>query len=102
MLLRATTLIKKDPDSTEPYGFDWTTYLAGLSDTETIASSVWAVSGPDSALTTSGASIVTGSKQTQVRIAGGTVGAVYTLRNRITTSSGVIDDRSLSVKIGEK
>lgn len=81
---------------------DWTLYLAGIATNETIVSSTWTVSGPDSVLTTASPSIITGSLKTQVFIAAGTSGALYTLTNRITTSSGVIDDRSIHIRVAEK
>lgn len=97
-------LITKDPGSTEPQGFDWTDYLAELGTGVTIATSAWTVSGPDSVLSTSNASIVAGSLKTQVSLVGGTVGGVYTVTNTIVTDSNptVTDDRSFQVLIEQK
>jgi hypothetical protein len=91
----------KDPAATIAEGFDWTSYLAALGSDVTIAGSSWTRTGPDSALTVSNASIVTGALKTQVLLAGGTLGATYTVTNRITTSSSpaVIDERSFDVLI---
>ena len=90
----------KDPDATSvPYVISWVDYLSGLSASETIVSSSWSVTGPDSALTIMAASIVTGGQQTQVRISGGTAGALYWLTDRITTSSGVVDDGSIGIQV---
>lgn len=88
-------LFQKDTDSTEPFGFDWTTYLAEIGASETIASSTW--SATPSGLTLSGGSIVTGSLKTQIKVSGGTVGTRYTVTNRIVTSSSYTDDRSFIV-----
>lgn len=88
-------LCLKDPNASDwPKGIDWTNYLAELDATETIASSSWAITGSDSALTVGGDSIVTGAKKTQVKLAGGTSGVRYRVTNSIVTSSGVHDDRS--------
>lgn len=96
-------LCVKDPEATAwPKGIDWTTYLAALDAAETISTSTWAVDGPDAELETASPSIVTGSKKTQVKLSGGTVGALYTVTNSIVTSSGVVDDRSFQVLIEEQ
>ena len=102
----------KDPDSEEPYGFDWTPYLEELSASETIATSTWAIDGGDSAdvplpatvLTIESSGIVSGAKKTQVVLSGGTPGQRYRVRNRIATSSGAVpvDDRSFRVLILER
>jgi hypothetical protein len=91
----------KDPDSNEPRGLDWTLYLEAIDDDETIVSSSWSVD-PTGELTLNSASIVTGGKKTQVRYADGDAGETYTVTNRITTSSGVIDDRSFLVRVRER
>ena len=95
----AGDLIVKDPQSVEPFGFDWTAWLAEVDDAETIATSTYVVTGPDGVLTTSSPSIVTGSLKTQVKILGGTAGRRYTLTNHIVTSSGCADDRSCYVLV---
>lgn len=95
-------LIQKDPQSIEPYGFDWTDWLEEISGSETISTSTWAVTGSDSVLTLSGASIVTGSTKTQVKLNAGTVGVRYTVTNSIITSSGLRDDRSFFVLVQQR
>lgn len=94
-------LREKDPSSVEPYGFDWTAYLAGLGSSVTIAASTWTVQGNDAALTVSNPSVVTGGKKTQMYLSGGTVGLRYTVTNRIHTTGtpAVVADRSLYVLI---
>ena len=93
-------IIGKDPNAANwPRGVDWTDYLAAIGAAETVTVSTWTVSGPDAVLTADAGSIVVGGKQTQVRLSAGTVGALYTVTNRITTSSGVIDDGSFLVLI---
>lgn len=88
-------LFQKDTDSTEPFGHDWTPWLAEIGASETIASSTW--SATPSGLTLSGGSIVTGSLKTQIKVTGGVVGTRYTVTNRIVTSSGYTDDRSFQL-----
>lgn len=93
-------LTPKDPAAQQwPRGIDWTDYLAGLPDGETIATSAWVVTGSDALLTIDDDSIVTGSLRTQVRLSGGTLGVRYTVTNHVVTSSGVVDERSFVVLI---
>jgi len=89
------TLREHDPDATEPFGRNWTRWLAEISSTETITVSSWAAS--PSGLTLTAGSIVTGALKTQIKVAGGTVGVEYELTNTITTSSGYSDDRSFTL-----
>jgi hypothetical protein len=89
-------LVQKDPDSDEPYGFDWTAWLAELGAGVVIGTSIWTIAGDDAVLTQHGASILAGNLKTQVYVAAGTVGKRYTVSNRITTNSSppVTDERS--------
>jgi len=90
----------KDPDSIEPFGFDWTLWLADISTGESIVTSTWAVA--PAGLTLSSPSIVTGSLKTQVKVADGDVGVKYLLTNSITTSGGFQDDRSFYILVRER
>lgn len=99
MSLKPDDPVTKRAGSSEPIGIDWTKWLTGIGASETVSASVWTVDGPDQNLTTSSPSIVTGSKKTQVVMAGGSVGATYELINTITSSSGYIDVRKLFVQI---
>ena len=92
--------IVKDPESEVFYGMDWSAWLGAA----TIAVSDWSVSGPDTALTFDNDSLVTGSRSTQLRLVGGTVGTVYTVTNRITTAETIpqTDDRSFFVRVHER
>jgi hypothetical protein len=102
----------KDPDSIEPYGIDWSAWLAELGAGVTISTSTYVVSsGPDGedgstafpfALELSGASIVTGSKKTQVTLHGGTMFGDYQVTNHIEASDGSEDDRTFEVRIVER
>ena len=106
MSLNPGDTITKASTSIEPYGMDWTAYLAGLIDgtgTDTIATSTWTItctSEVSPALTITNASIVTGSLKTQMKLNGGTVGLSYTVKNSIITTAGDKDDRIIYVFIG--
>lgn len=102
MSRRAGDLIVKDPQSVEPFGFDWTAWLAEIGVSETISTSTYTVTGQDGVLTTASPSIVTGNLKTQVKLVGGTAGRRYTLTNHIVTSSGFADDRSCSVLVQQR
>ena len=84
----------KDPDSTIDYGLDWSNWLASG---ETITASSWPETGglvnESESFTTSKASIF---------VSGGTVGASYTLTNRISTNFGRTEDRSMLISCQEK
>jgi hypothetical protein len=78
---------------------DWSDWLP---EGDTVESSVWAVDNPpDNALTLSNPTIDDDGIP-NVTLSGGTVGATYRLRNRITTDNGLIDDRSFFVRISER
>ena len=100
----AGDLVSKDPGSTEPFGIDWTDYLAELGEGVTISTSTWTISGQDSVLTSGNDSILSGSLKTQVFLAAGTLGGLYTVTNRITTSSSptVTDERSFLVLVEQQ
>jgi hypothetical protein len=94
-------LIEKDPASDEPWGFDWTSYLAELGEGVTIATSTWSVTGPDSVLTIHDGAKVGGDLKTQIYLAAGTLGAKYTVTNHVVTNSSppVVDEQSFLVQI---
>lgn len=81
----------KDPDAYLDWRWDWTDWLdAG----ETISSSVMTVS----------AGLVKESESaslssTTVWLSGGTTGTVYSVANRITTSAGRIDERTITIRV---
>lgn len=83
-------VVSKDPDGWTDYTVDWASYLnAG----DTIASSTW-TSGD---LTVS--SQVYTSTTATVTLAGGTVGKVYTVTNKVTTAGGLVEDRTINVVV---
>ena len=84
----------KDPDAVLDYSVDWSKWLAG----DQIQTSSWSVSDPaleaaDDSNTTS---------RTVVWLAGGVVGQTYTVTNRITTSGGRTDERSLVIQVQDR
>lgn len=84
----------KDPAATLDYGLDWSDWLAAG---ETIAASEWSVPAgltkdSDDHNTTLAA----------VWLSGGTAGATYRITNRVTTSAGRIDERSLFIVVEER
>jgi hypothetical protein len=94
----------KDPDSVMDYGAD---YSGWLSVGETISASVWLIDDTivNAADTVNGLTLNRATSTTTATAAwlsGGTVGTTYTLTNRITTSQGRTEDRSMFVYCAEK
>lgn len=93
--------IFKDPKAVLDYTFDWSVWLAGISDT--ISSLMGAVSFTiDSP---SGATIVSQSNTSMtatVWIAGGTSGTLATVTCQIKTVGGRTDDRLIIIKFKER
>jgi hypothetical protein len=94
-------LIVKDPGSDEPFGFDWTAWLAELGPGVLIANSTWTIAGSDAVLTVHDGTTVAGDLKTQAYFAAGTAGVKYKVTNRVTTNSSpaVTDERSFSVYV---
>jgi len=84
----------KDPDSIIDYGVDWSNWLATG---ETITSSAWIV---PAGLTNDSDSNT--STATAIFLSGGTSGTTYELTNRVTTSGGRTEDRSMLIKCQPK
>ena len=81
----------KDPNAVLDYSIDWG---AGyLQSGETIGSSIWAIFPADM---TQGAAGNTASVAS-VTVSGGAAGQIYQITNRITTSLGRTDERSVTV-----
>jgi hypothetical protein len=97
----------KDPDSTEPYGFDWTSYLTDLGTGVVITASEWFITESaesPSTLEIDSDLIQSDQMRTQATFSGGTIGSIYRVTNRITTGSSpvVTDDRSVLFTITQK
>lgn len=88
----------KDPDAELDYRIDWSALCGGgLS----IVDSRWSVAPADTA-----AVVVIGhghdARTAHVRVGGGAVGAVCRLANRVRLSDGMIDERTLVVRVEER
>lgn len=84
----------KDPDAVLDYTVDWSDWL---SDGETIATSEWLdVEGIVKDFDTNTDTTAT------VWLSGGTSPEVYVLTNRITTSDGRGDDRSIRIRVRDR
>jgi len=95
----ATKWPDKDPDAIKDYSVDWSAMLA---ESETITDSSWAPSDP--ALIVESASPHAPSILGGVCscwLSGGVAGTTYTVTNRITTSRGMVDDRTVTIKVKE-
>ena len=86
----------KDPDATLDYGFDWTDWL-DTDNAETISTSTWIL---ETGITE--VSSTTVGNINSVTLSGGTVDFKYLVTNRVTSSAGRIDDRSMYIRIKEK
>lgn len=84
----------KDPNATLDFACDWS---AWLQEDETIVTSEWLPPDGITAATES----VTGGKAI-VWLSGGTVGESYQVTNRITTSAGRIDDRTMTIRVRQR
>ncbi|KZZ75250.1 hypothetical protein A3765_10530 [Oleiphilus sp. HI0130] len=84
----------KDPDSTVDFDIDWSQWLR---EGEVVSSSSWLASP---GITVESDSF-TGTA-TKILVSGGVVNTEYTLTNRITTSLGLAEDRSMRVICREK
>ena len=88
------TTFLKDQDAVLDYSVDWSKWLAG----DQIQTSSWSVSDPaieaadDSNTTT----------RAIVWLAGGVAGQSYSVTNRITTSGGRTDERSLVIQVQDR
>lgn len=86
----------KDPDATLDYKIPWDDWLGS----DTIATSTWLISGPDSALVVDSDTNTTTAAT--IWLSGGTLYRQYTATNRITTAGGRGDDRTITINIENK
>lgn len=94
--------VLKDPVDSKAYGVDWDTNNLAVS--VTITSSVWTItaiapSASDTALTKDNESVLAGSRRTQVRLLGGTVGQTYEVANKIVTSENPTQTKERSFRV---
>jgi hypothetical protein len=94
-------LITKDPSDVPVLVFDWD--ASHLASGVTITTSTFTITAlkpsADTALTKDQPSILSGSRKTQIRLAAGTLGALYRLDNTIVTSESPAQTKERSVKI---
>jgi hypothetical protein len=92
--------IAKDAGAAPTYEFDYSVNF--LDSGESISASIWTVEpsegSPSGLQVDSEAETAT---TTIVRISGGTPGDVYRVINRITTDAGNVDERTLTVLVGQ-
>jgi hypothetical protein len=83
----------KDPAAQLDYTVDWTTWLDG----RTIAASVFTV--PVGLTKVSESNDTTSAT---VIVSGGSAGLAYTITNQITTSTGLVDERSFIIRVQDR
>lgn len=87
------SIFQKDPNASLDYQWNWTDWL----ETDTISSHSVIVPSP---------LVLVSSSHTATAvtawISGGVVGRTYTVICRITTASGRVDDRSITLEIRER
>src|SRR5690348_7607976 len=95
-------LLTKDPDAVELFTMDWN-IRGALADGVEIDASTWEIAGPDNALTFASPTVLAGNRKAQAIFSGGTLGATYTVTNRIVTNESPAQrkDRSFKVLIEE-
>lgn len=99
-------LVVKDPSASQVYIMDWDT--ANLAAAVTITTSTWTITAikpsGDTGLTKDNPSIRSGSRKTQVRLIGGTLGARYEVTNTIVTNESPTQtkERSFVVSIEQQ
>lgn len=86
----------KDPGAVLDYAINW---AAGyLQSGETLSSSIWTIAPND--MTQNSATSAAGI--TGITVSGGAAGQIYQLTNRITTSQGRTDERSITVRVEQR
>lgn len=85
----------KDPDAILDYVIDWSSWLATG---DTIVASTWISS--DAALVVDSSSF-TATNATAV-VSGGDNRRRYSLTNRVTTAAGLVDDRTITIRIAQR
>ncbi len=94
-------LIAKDPNDIKVYEFDWdTSSLAALVTIVTNTFTITAIKpSGDTALTMDNPTILAGSRTTQIRLKGGTLGARYEIANTIVTNESPAQTKERSFQL---
>jgi hypothetical protein len=88
----------KDPQSALRYAVDWTAhYLL----TDSIAASSWSVFPEEAGGLTIDQEALTGNIASAV-FSGGVAGHVYRITNKVTLASAQVDERQLTIRIGDR
>jgi hypothetical protein len=81
----------KDPSATLDYKIDWTQWLVVG---DTISTSTWSVPTGITKDTDT-----TNTTYTTIWLSGGTDGTKYTITNHVTTNTGRVDERSITIEV---
>ena len=85
----------KDPDAVLDYSVDWSAWLAG----DEISSSEWLL---EQGATIEKVTDTMTATKTTIWLRGGDAGTTYLVANRIVTTGGRTDDRTISVKVEDR
>jgi hypothetical protein len=96
-------LVTKDPSDIKVYVFDWDTNNLAVGVTIS-GVPVWTItavkpSTTDTNLTKDNESVLAGSRKTQVRLLGGTVGQTYEIANKIVTNETPAQTKERSFRV---
>lgn len=86
----------KDPDAVLDYSIDWEAWLDG----DVITGSTWLIGGSGSDMSVDSDS--NSNTATTVWLSGGAMGRSYDVTNRIVTSAGRTDDRTICVSVRQR
>ena len=89
-------LFLKDPDASLDYSIDWGNGY--LQSGETLATSTWTIFPSDMTEVVSGNTPNTAT----ITVSGGVAGRIYQLTNRIGTSDGRTDERSVTIRVANR
>jgi hypothetical protein len=93
------THFSKDPNAIIDYTVRWRDWMASG---DAIQSSEWILPTNSTLVKVSEAFIATGTFDAIIFLASGTVGQIYQITNRITTTGGRQNDQTISILIEEK
>lgn len=91
------TVFAKDPQAILDYSFDWDDNYLALG--ETISTSVWSVLPAGELAIDSTANTTSTATAT---VSSGIAGHIYRLTNRITTSNGRTEERSITMRVQDR
>jgi YD repeat-containing protein len=104
VVVKPGNVIEKDTNENRVIQFDWDTD-GNLAAAVTISTSTWVITAirPASetpvALANDNSSILSGSRKTQTRLTGGTLGSEYRVTNRVVTSESPAQTKERSIYV---